>query len=134
MREVIGNEEKQKTDLISKVKKTFTSIKIENHRKETVAKKDVEENKKQEDVHYDRQSHPQYRNQRFVRSQSKPNFYREARSKSYDRGRSQSRGKTLFKPYNNDKKYWEKCLSSRTPEYRITKLIEGQDKLTKLIE
>ena len=125
MREVIGNEEIQKTDLIDKVKKTFSAMKIENKRKENVA---VENNNKQEDdVLYGRQSRPQYRNQRFVRSESKPNYYREARSKSYDRGRSQSRGKTLFKPYNSDKKYWEKQSSSRTSEDKL-------DKLTKWFE
>ena len=123
MREVIGNAERQPPDWISKLKKTFTSIKNGNHRKETVAKKDTGDKKQEEDMHYGRQSCPQFRNQKFVRSQSKPNFYREVRSKSEENGRSQSS--------DGDKKHWEmrsnwKSMTLEDKLDNITKLIDGQ--------
>merc|ERR1712237_212206 len=94
LRNTLGGEEQEESmNILKDFSKEFDKLKIQNHRDfgfEKEGEKEVHVTE-EEDVHYNERGRSFEKGSKFVRSKSNPRFYREARSQSWNRARSQSR-------------------------------------------
>merc|ERR1711905_16811 len=124
LRNTLGREEQEEPmNILKDFSKEFDKLKIQNHRDFGFEKEG------EKDVHYNERGRSFEKGSKFVRSKSNPRFYREARSQSWNRARSQSRN-GRFQRFHKvvGTRYWNNREEKKKVESRVEKEREEKEK------